>query len=126
MSVLLSEPMGFCIFCGEQLLEGEKALHRCYVLSDVKRTMSDAEGRPDCPWCGSDNVASILYGAPSLAMWQYMVDEKAVWGGCLVDGREPRWCCLDCSRRWGRPLREEPLYCSFCGRLSRGSWCLSC
>lgn len=86
--------------------------------------MSEALGPPPCPWCESADVVPIEYGFPPF--WRRDPPRKAVWGGCIVDGREPRWHCLRCSREWGRPYEEGPSYCERCGRPSRYSWCSAC
>ncbi|QHI70501.1 hypothetical protein [Tichowtungia aerotolerans] len=52
-----------------------------------------------CPKCGSDRIASYLFGMP-------MFDEKLdrdleagriVLGGCCVADDDPRWKCTDCE-----------------------------
>jgi len=53
-----------------------------------------------CPYCGSADVKRIIYGYPGeFDYWR--ADE--VPGGCLVSGNDPKWCCGDCQKAWGRP-----------------------
>ena len=56
--------------------------------------------KPDkCPNCGSDKIASILYGLPffSRSLEQEIRDHKIVLGGCCVSNDSPTWKCIDCG-----------------------------
>ncbi len=73
-----------------------------------KRTISNADTpqkrktskKKKCPSCGSDNVASIVYGYPSSEWdWEKDVDSgKVVLGGCCV--RNEKWECNKCHSSW--------------------------
>ena len=56
--------------------------------------------RPNCPDCGSGEVATIVYGYPDVSI---LNDEQArpiVFGGCCVTEDDPEWRCLQCEREW--------------------------
>lgn len=57
-----------------------------------------------CPDCGSEKIASILYGYPSDDPKLHAdIDEgKIVLGGCCITGSEAEWQCFKCETRMFR------------------------
>jgi hypothetical protein len=56
--------------------------------------------KPDkCPECGSDKIASILYGLPAFSpsLKEKIKDDKIVLGGCCITNDDPTWKCVDCN-----------------------------
>lgn len=99
---------------------------RCLAVRAVKGELSRAEGSPPCPWCDSGEAVPVLYGYPTGGVFRLPAEQKAVWGGCCVDGHAPQWHCLDCGREWGRRREEKTHYCSTCGCSCSHSPCPSC
>lgn len=58
-----------------------------------------------CPHCGADNSAEILYGLPAMTPeLQASLDRKdIVIGGCRLTGTEPKFFCRSCRFRFGSP-----------------------
>ncbi len=52
-----------------------------------------------CPKCGSNKVATILFGLPvySEKLQQDMDSGKIVLGGCCISAHDPTWQCVDCG-----------------------------
>ncbi len=64
------------------------------------------EERPaECPECGSERVARILYGLPDLSeeLERQLDGGEVVLGGCMVSGDDPSWRCVECRHEWGEP-----------------------
>ena len=65
-----------------------------------------------CPYCGSSDIAGILWGLP-VPDWEEQAEkngEKWVLGGCLVSDDDPHYECQGCGKQFGsRPFskREE-------------------
>ena len=119
----------FCIHCGKEVASGIQSTTACESCDSIQKTkaeMSAAEERPHCPWCDSACARPILYGAPSEALWRACSQLDAVWGGCLIDGHEPRWSCGLCHRNWGASGQSESRYCNLCGHPCSRFWCASC
>jgi len=55
---------------------------------------------PKCPSCGSDDVATIVFGYPSPELIEEMQQGKVALGGCCVSEDDPEWECTDCEHRW--------------------------
>jgi primosomal protein N' len=65
-----------------------------------------------CPNCGSERVASILYGLPMYTeeLEKRLEAEEVIRGGCDITDDDPLWHCVECQHRWGwrdERLREE-------------------
>jgi primosomal protein N' len=61
--------------------------------------------KPDrCPECGSEKVASILYGLPMFdeELERQLNAEEVVLGGCTITDDDPLWHCVECQHRWGK------------------------
>ena len=58
-----------------------------------------AKNPEKCPECGSDKIASILYGLPAFSdsLRQKIKDGKIVLGGCCVTDDDPAWRCTSCN-----------------------------
>jgi len=58
-----------------------------------------------CPRCGSERIARILYGMPAFSeeLRRELESGRAVLGGCVITGNDPRWQCTNCSYEMGRP-----------------------
>lgn len=52
------------------------------------------EKKPNCPYCGSDDVYEIVYGPC------FELKKGQVSGGCIVTDNSPRWRCLECGYGW--------------------------
>lgn len=50
---------------------------------------------PPCPCCHSAAIKPLVFGQPA---------RGAVFGGRNHGRNEPRWICLSCQRRYGRPI----------------------
>ncbi len=83
--------------------------------------MEDAEPKPTCcPRCGSGRVAVVVYGllewTPELARAVEAGEVRA--GGCImIEGKSPRWACVECHHRWGvvGPTVPGPAPAPLCG-----------
>jgi hypothetical protein len=56
--------------------------------------------KPDsCPACGSNKIASIMYGKPSSSerLKQKVAEGKVVFGGCCIGIDIPTWKCTSCN-----------------------------
>lgn len=53
-----------------------------------------------CPECGSDKVATILYGLITFEPENF--PERYNMGGCEVFDDSPLYHCDDCHHEWGR------------------------
>jgi transposase-like protein len=62
-----------------------------------------------CPRCGSERIARILYGMPAFPeeLRRELEAGRAVLGGCVVTGNDPRWQCTSCRYEMGRPRGES-------------------
>ena len=58
-----------------------------------------------CPRCGADDSAEILYGLPSMTPeLQARLERKDVLlGGCCLTGKEPKFHCRSCLFKFGSP-----------------------
>ena len=68
--------------------------------------------RPDqCPICGHEPLAKILYGLPDFKDPEFQRSQAAgeiTCGGCCITGIEPKWQCVECGQRiWQPPLWGE-------------------
>jgi DNA-directed RNA polymerase subunit RPC12/RpoP len=57
-----------------------------------------------CPYCKSENVATILYGMPDLSnkeLLEEIENGKTLLGGCCIDINLPLYHCNDCKKDWG-------------------------
>lgn len=54
----------------------------------------------ECPKCGSENIAEILYGLPAFddKLERDLADGKVVLGGCEDDTK--RWHCNSCKNEF--------------------------
>lgn len=62
-----------------------------------------------CPYCGSTNIARILYGLPTFSS---KLDEdikmgKIVLGGCCEGIDDPKRHCNDCNRIFFDGIRKQ-------------------
>lgn len=57
----------------------------------------------NCPFCNSENIASILYGLISVDkdLEQEIEEDKVILGGCLAYDGIPTLHCNECNKRWG-------------------------
>jgi len=65
----------------------------------MRKRYESANKPSQCPKCGSERVARILYGEP-IGSESLMADLKAgriVLGGCCITGDDPIWQCLSCE-----------------------------
>jgi len=56
--------------------------------------------KPDnCPKCGSDKIATILYGMPAFSdsLRKDLNDNKIILGGCCITNDDPTWKCTSCD-----------------------------
>lgn len=71
------------------------------------------EPRPiQCPTCGGDDVAKILYGfiIPDAELNEALKRGEVVLGGCCVTDHDPQWHCNACGAefRSGFPDARGP------------------
>lgn len=61
--------------------------------------------RMKCPYCGSSNIAKIIWGMPDYTALLEMDKrkEKYIIGGCCITGNDPAFKCLECYRGFGTP-----------------------
>ena len=52
-----------------------------------------------CPECGSNRIATILYGLPdcSIELMDDIDSGKVALGGCCTTDDDPVWECADCE-----------------------------
>ena len=55
---------------------------------------------PGCPDCGSDDVATIVYGHPDVSIMDDAQEGRIKLGGCCVTEDDPEWHCWKCAREW--------------------------
>ena len=57
-----------------------------------------------CPICGSDKIASYLWGMPAYSkkLETEMNQGKVILGGCCVSNDDPFWACNDCKTNFYR------------------------
>lgn len=63
--------------------------------------------KPDaCPKCNSNKVAVIHYGLPpdDSPLWEDKEKGKIVFGGCVINGSEAEWQCVECNTQIFRAL----------------------
>lgn len=55
-----------------------------------------------CPKCNSENIAKILWGMPRFTneLKQNIKNKKIVLGGCIINGDDPEFQCMDCTNRF--------------------------
>ncbi len=58
--------------------------------------------RTNCPKCGSNDAANILYGLPDFTdeLKREIDAKRVVLGGCTVFGEDPQWHCNKCHHEW--------------------------
>ena len=72
----------------------------------------EARKKPDeCPACGSDRIALIVYGLPppNLEILKLHKEGLLHFGGSLVTGDDPHWRCMSCGAeiyKSARPYRR--------------------
>lgn len=59
-----------------------------------------------CPACGSNDIATFLYGMPMYtpALDRELEQGTVILGGCDINPDAPRWCCNSCNHLWGETL----------------------
>jgi len=57
--------------------------------------------RPHCPLCVSNKVVPIMYGMPSVEMWEESKLGKFELGGCCISEDSPKWHCQACGHEFG-------------------------
>ncbi len=72
-------------------------------LSEEESKVVTIESKPEkCPICGSEPVATILYGdlgySPQLS--EQMEKREIVLGGCCNYPDKPRWQCTKCGTKF--------------------------
>jgi hypothetical protein len=50
-----------------------------------------------CPTCGSDSIATIMYGYPSSIDTDAIARGEIILGGCTVHDESPSWKCNACG-----------------------------
>lgn len=61
------------------------------------------EHNPECPFCGSHNVAKILWGEPIFTedLERELKSKTVVLGGCCIAFDSPEYHCNDCNKDFG-------------------------
>jgi hypothetical protein len=59
----------------------------------------ESQRRPrKCPECGSQRIATILYGFPDFeAIKDDLESGRIILGGCCISDTDPAWQCLACE-----------------------------
>ena len=52
---------------------------------------------PICPQCGSSNFIPIIYGKPSLGLFERAERGEVVLGGCILTPNRNLYVCKDCK-----------------------------
>lgn len=62
-----------------------------------------------CPACGSNRIASILYGYPMFSeeLEKKLAAGSVTLGGCIITGDDPVWECADCKTPIYRTYLEK-------------------
>lgn len=62
-----------------------------------------------CPFCGSNNLASFIYGLVlgNEELDRDLKEEKVVLGGCVVMKSNPKFRCNKCKKRFGGTPETE-------------------
>lgn len=55
-----------------------------------------------CPKCGSKTAVRIVYGMPTLNLFQEAEAGKVKIGGCIISEDAPEYFCKDCQNEWNR------------------------
>jgi len=74
----------------------------------------DRDKPAECPACGADRVARVVYGLPlfTTELERDLEEGRVVLGGCAVFDDSPQWECLGCRHKWGDlafPPAEDPI-----------------
>ena len=54
----------------------------------------------NCPFCGSDNISSIIYGYPSPELLDKAARGEVSLGGCVITNYDPNKKCNVCGKSW--------------------------
>ncbi len=62
------------------------------------------ENMKECPRCGGDDIAVILWGMPNFSeeLENKVKQKKIVFGGCMVSRNDPKLECNDCGHRFSK------------------------
>lgn len=63
-----------------------------------------------CPKCGSSNVLDIMYGMPTMEVFEMYERGEIKLGGCCVTGEDPQYYCRDCENEWDREAAIKHAY----------------
>lgn len=55
---------------------------------------------PSCRRCGASRTVPIVYGLPTLEIFEAAERGELRLGGCLVSGDDPAWHCKACGAEW--------------------------
>lgn len=66
--------------------------------------------KPECPKCGSKDIAEILWGMPVYdeKLIHDLEEGRIVLGGCCITGEDPDWHCNDCGYEFGAMANDVP------------------
>jgi hypothetical protein len=74
------------------------------TMSHVQRPAS----RPQCPSCGSEAVARVMWGMPDQEMIDLAQLEDIDFGGCCITPDAPDFRCRTCNTAWQDPEGAQP------------------
>lgn len=75
---------------------------------EARRPRWEVDVKPEqCPVCGSQRVAEILYGLPAFSeeLEGKLKAGEVLLGGCVLTGDDPSWVCLGCGTEFFRRQR---------------------
>ena len=55
----------------------------------------------ECPKCKNKTGIAILYGYPSPESQEKSRQGELKLGGCIINGGEPKYYCIQCHHEWG-------------------------
>lgn len=59
----------------------------------------------DCPNCGSATGLVVVYGMPSLDLFEAAENDQVALGGCVIVPGQPDYRCSACGHQW---MSDEP------------------
>lgn len=73
--------------------------------------MTKTKEKPNCPKCGSKNIAYIVYGEVCFDKeLNEALDKGEIYlGGCIISKDSPAYHCNDCGNEYGE-YKDEVIY----------------
>lgn len=61
--------------------------------------------KPKCPKCG-EKMLDIIYGLPGEEAMKLVENKKAILGGCMTTGNDPKYYCSKCKKSYYKNLKD--------------------